>query len=324
MISDRRRIEARIARLTAEGAAFAVATVVRTIAPISVTPGSKAVLDAHGTLIEGWLGGGCARSAVAKATVAAIAGGVPQLVSLRPEDLLDAEGVRAGEERDGVRFARNGCPSRGSMDVFVEPVLPRPRLVICGQGAVAAALAQLTERFDFHRTVCAAGGVGAGFPAVDAVREGFDFAVRNTAPYVVVATQGQGDSAALRGALASGARYIAFVGSRRKYAALADRLVGDGVSRAALERVVAPAGLDIQAITPEEIALSILAQITQVRRSADRGLAIGDDQQNDPKNNAVDDIGREADGLEEVHHQSERDEGRDEREACCDHGIAGE
>ncbi|WP_333830180.1 XdhC family protein [Pararhodobacter sp.] len=265
------RLNEEIERLRLEGQVFAVATVVRTVDATSAKPGAKALVLADGTLAQGWVGGSCARAAVAKAALEAMRAGAPQFVSLRPEELLDAEGVHPGEERAGVRFARNGCPSKGSMDIFVEPVLPLPRLVICGDGPVALALADLAGRFDFFRMLCAPGQMAAPLPEVEALRDSFAF---DTAPgvqrFVVVATQGKGDAAALRAAIASGAEYIAFVGSRRKFAALAEKLRADGVEAEALARVQAPAGLHIHAITPDEIALSILAQIVAARRTGKR------------------------------------------------------
>lgn len=263
-------LEATFAALRAKGEPFALATVVRTVDATSAKPGAKAIVLADGSIADGWIGGGCARSAVAKAAAAALATGQPQFVSLRPEDLLSAEGVTPGEERDGIRFARNGCPSRGSMDIFVEPVLPMPRLVVFGAGPVARELASLAGRFGLHRTL-AAPGLTEG--EADLVQDGFAL---ETAPqgqrFIVVATQGKGDEPGLRAALAAGADYIAFVGSRRKFATLSDRLRADGIAPEALAQVKAPAGLDIQAITPEEIALSILAEITLVRRKRGRGV----------------------------------------------------
>ncbi|MCB1420088.1 MAG: XdhC family protein [Zhengella sp.] len=267
------RLETTLAGLRAAGEPFAIATVVRTVDATSAKPGAKAVILADGTIAEGWVGGGCARSAVGKAGAAAIRECRAQFISLRPEELLTAEGVLPGEERHGIRFARNGCPSKGSMDIFIEPVLPMPRLVVFGASPVALALSALAAHFDLHRTLAApdlregpAEQVQDGF-ALDAVPAGQRF--------IVVATQGKGDEAALRAALASSADSIAFVGSRRKFAALAERLRADGIDEAALRRVKAPAGLDIHAITPEEIALSILAEITVLRRSGGRGDADG-------------------------------------------------
>lgn len=271
------RFESRLSSLQATGEPFAIATVVRTVDATSAKPGAKAIVLADGTIAEGWIGGGCARSAVGKAGAAAIKAGQPQFISLRPEELLAAEGVVPGEERAGVRFARNGCPSKGSMDIFVEPVLPRPRLVVFGAGPVAMALADLAGRFDMHRVLAAPGlGPGMAEGVADQVQDGFALEAGAAGQrFVVVATQGRGDEAGLRAALASGAGYVAFVGSRRKFATLAARLRGDGVDEAALARVKAPAGLDIHAITPEEIALSILAEITMRRRAGEREGADG-------------------------------------------------
>jgi xanthine dehydrogenase accessory factor len=158
------------------------------------------------------------------------------------------------------------------MDIFVEPVLPRPRLVVFGAGPVAMALADLAGRFDLHRVLAAPGlGPGMAEGVADQVQDGFALEAGGAGQrFVVVATQGRGDEAGLRAALASSAGYVAFVGSRRKFAALAARLQADGVDEAALARVKAPAGLDIHAITPEEIALSILAEITMRRRAGER------------------------------------------------------
>src|SRR5262245_42051514 len=118
--------------LKASGEPFAVATVVRTVALTAAKAGAKALIRRDGTMSAGWIGGGCARAAVLKAARAALADGRPRLVSVQPEDALQELGVHAGESKAGVQFARNMCPSQGTMDVFVEPVLPKPDLLICG------------------------------------------------------------------------------------------------------------------------------------------------------------------------------------------------
>src|SRR5262245_26045334 len=118
-----------ISTMKAKGEPFALATVVRTVAATAAKAGAKAVILPDGTMSEGWIGGGCARAAVLKAARDAIADGRTRLVSVQPPDVLQEQGVQAGEERAGVRFVKNMCPSRGTMDVFVEPVLPRPQIV---------------------------------------------------------------------------------------------------------------------------------------------------------------------------------------------------
>ncbi len=266
-----RDFDREIERLRSEGRAFAVATVVRTVSSTSARPGDKALLDTDGDILVGFLGGGCVRGAVRRAACDAIASAETQFVSLKPQDLLEADGLSGGEEVEGVRYARNGCPSGGSMDIFVEPVLPKPKLVICGQSAVALALAEMAERFEFERILCLPSAPDKPLPVVEKLITSFDAGpIWEDAPFIVVATQGSGDEAALHRALAQKANYIAFVGSRKKFATLAARLVSKGISAEALEAVEAPAGLNINAIAPDEIALSILARIIQVHRAATR------------------------------------------------------
>jgi len=232
------------------------------------------VIRSDGTVSEGWIGGGCARAAVLKAAREAIADGQPRLVSVQPPDLLAEQGLHAGEERAGVRFAKNMCPSQGTMDVFVEPVLPRPQIVVCGSSPVAVAIADLARRTGYAVTACAPAAEQGAFAAVDRRIEGYALPVREDGMrFVVVSTQGRGDEAALRAALASETDYIAFVGSRKKAAALRAALAADGLDAARLAQVKAPAGLDLGAITPEEIAVSILAEIIAARRRHRPGAA---------------------------------------------------
>ncbi len=260
-------------RRRAAGKPFAVATVIRTVAPTAAKPGDKALLDEEGKITVGFLGGGCVRGAVARATKDAIANGAPQLVSLKPQELLEEEGRKPGEEYQGIRYARNGCPSKGSLDIFVEPVLPKPRLVVCGNSVVAEALLALADRFDFQCALGTASAIDGPLPMVDDVSNTFDDPdLWKGNPYVVIATQGQGDEAALRNALAHSNRFVAFVGSRRKFTALSAKLKKSGVPPETLAKVHAPAGIDIHAITPNEIALSVLAQIVAARRRDLRGV----------------------------------------------------
>jgi len=153
------------------------------------------------------------------------------------------------------------------MDVFVEPVLPRPQIVVCGTSPVAVAVAQLARRLGFALTVCAPGAEQSAFTDADRRIEGFALPVKESgARFVVIATQGRGDEAALQAALAIEAQYVAFVGSRKKAEALKASLAGSGVDAERLAKLKAPAGLDLGAITPDEIAISILAEIIAVRR----------------------------------------------------------
>jgi xanthine dehydrogenase accessory factor len=251
----------------AKGESFALATVVRTVAATAAKAGAKAVILPDGSISEGWIGGGCARAAVLKAAKEALGDGQSRLVSIAPPDVLQEQGVDAGTERAGVRFAKNMCPSEGTMDVFVEPVLPRPQIVICGASPVAVAIADLARRVGFDVTVCAAAADQSAFAEADRRIEGFALPVEEAgARFVVVSTQGRGDEAALQAALAVETDYIAFVGSRKKAEALKAKLTQLGIDPGRLAKLKAPAGIDLGAITPEEIAVSILAEIVAARR----------------------------------------------------------
>ena len=230
---------------------FAFATIVRTVGATAAKPGAKALLAADGSILEGWLGGGCARSAVKRATVEALRNGAPQLISIAPEEFLAERGIPAGAEQDGITYSRNGCPSRGTIDIFIEPCLPMPELAVFGTSPVAKALARLAPQFHL---------------SVSHLTQAEQLPETNRQRFIVVATQGQGDLAALEAALAVEAEYCSFVGSQRKFAALSKRLAEGGAAVERLSGVKAPAGLDIHAVTPEEIALSILAELVGVRR----------------------------------------------------------
>ncbi|GAB4351829.1 MAG: hypothetical protein Kow0026_09070 [Oricola sp.] len=263
-----------IAALKNSGEAFVLATVVRTVAATAAKAGAKAIIRADGTIMEGWIGGGCARGAVLRAARDAIGDGEPRFVSVQPEDMLAELGVSPGTEREGVRFARNMCPSKGTMDVFIEPVLPVPGLVVLGSSPVAVALAEIAPRFGYHVTVCAPAEEQVAFAAVDARVEGFMIETDGARErFVVVSTQGRGDEAGLSAALSVPAEYVSFVGSKAKAAALSAKLRDKGIDEARIASLKAPAGLDIGAITPDEIALSILAEITQLRRRRQRAAA---------------------------------------------------
>jgi xanthine dehydrogenase accessory factor len=260
-----------VAELKAAEQTFVLATVVRTVSVTAAKAGAKAIIRPDGTIVAGWIGGGCARGAVLKAAREALADGEPRMVSVQPENLLAELGVKPGENRDGVRFAQNMCPSKGTMDVFVEPVLPHPSLIVLGGSPVALSLAAQARQLGYHVTLAAPASDLTNTPDADALIDGFALGrLHEARRFIVVSTQGKGDEAALRTAASTDAAYHAFVGSRRKMAALRDKLIGEGIAASALDRIKAPAGLDLGAITPEEIAMSILAEITTLRRRGQR------------------------------------------------------
>jgi xanthine dehydrogenase accessory factor len=257
--------------LKLKGKRFALATVVRTVSVTAAKAGAKAIILPDGTVEGGWIGGGCAKSAVLKTAQLVLEDGTPRLVSIAPADMLAEQGVQPGAEIHGQRFAKNMCPSQGTMDIFVEPVMPIPSVVICGSSPVAVALAKLSQSMGYAVTVCAPQPEQGAFAEADSRVEGYALAVNDPADrFIVVSTQGKGDEAALRAILGVEAPYKAFVGSRKKMASIREKLIREGAAPEQIDAVKAPAGLDIGAIAPEEIALSILSEITAVRRKAAR------------------------------------------------------
>jgi xanthine dehydrogenase accessory factor len=257
--------------MKARGEPFALATVVRTVSLTAAKAGAKAVILGDGTMTAGWIGGGCARANVLKVARQSLADGQPRLISVQPKDVLEEHGLSAGEAREGVLYANNMCPSHGTMDIFVEPILPRPQLYVCGASPVAVAIAAIAQRMGFFVSICAPVADHALFGETDRLVDGYEIpADSGSGRYVIVSTQGRGDTAALTSALAIPSTYVAFVGSRKKAAVLKDELAAAGVPVSQLENLRAPAGLDLGAITPDEIALSIVAEMVEVRRRGQR------------------------------------------------------
>ncbi len=251
-------------QLYSNGVPHAVATVVRTNSSTAAKPGMKAIVLENGEFKEGWLGGGCVTTAVKKAAKTAIKTGVATLVCLRPEELINEE-----KSQKMVTIARNGCPSKGSLDIFVEPIIPLPELFIFGNGPVAISLSEIASGFGFRVIYCGENDernvyADKYLPSLSDIEE----IPNNTSDkYMVIATQGVSDVATLISALSNSPSYVAFVGSRRKFASYKNKLLDAGIEQEAIGKVHSPAGLNINAVTPEEIALSIMAEIVQRRRS---------------------------------------------------------
>lgn len=232
---------------------FAIATVVRVEGSSSARPGSKAIIDEHGVILDGWIGGGCAESAVRQQAVESIRLGRPQFLTL---DMTD--------EVLGV-----GMPCGGKMDVYIEPVLPKPDLLIVGHGRIAETVSSLARILNFSVTVDDPLATREAFPDADRLLpEDLDLSAAPIDAHtcVIIATQHKGDHLWLRKAIEAGAPYIALISSHHRAALVLDYLAADGVDREKLNRVHAPAGLDLGAATPEEIALSIMSQIVALRR----------------------------------------------------------
>lgn len=261
----------RASELRAEGEAFALATVIRTVSVTAAKAGARALVRSDGTISDGWIGGGCARSAVVNAAKQSIESGVPQLISIQPGDLLDEQGLAHGEEVAGVKFAANFCPSKGTLDIFVEPVLPKPELLVFGSSPVAEALSDLAPRVGYVCTISAPEDQQSIFKqSASAVDRHAAGVAGGRQRFTVISTQGRGDEAAIKEALQIPSQFKCFVGSKAKARSLRQKLVRAGVSEEAFDSIKVPAGLDLGAISPEEIALSILAEITAFRRKGQR------------------------------------------------------
>lgn len=251
----------RIYELSQAGESFAVATVVRFEKPISAKPGDKAIILEDGSL-EGWIGGGCAQDTVIREAKKVIQEGEPRFLR------LIGKGGAVSEKTEGILEFPITCHSGGTLDVYIEPVLPRPRLLIFGNSPIAITLAKLANVLEFDIDVYDPLATPEEFPDARRVSPALDFQDLKVHPisFAAVATQGHDDEFALESAVKSGVSYIAFVASKTKFASRAEYLRERGFSEQEIARIKAPAGLDIGAVTPDEIATSILAEIIQVRR----------------------------------------------------------
>jgi xanthine dehydrogenase accessory factor len=239
---------------------FVVAVVVRCEPPVSGKPGDKAIIRADGS-IWGWIGGGCVEPLVIREALKALEDGSPRLVRIAPT--LDSM-----SEKAVVNYTMK-CHGGGALDIYIEPVLAKPQILILGRSSVAKTLSRLGKAIGYGVTVIASGANREIFPEADSVGEDFDSlgAKIGSETYVVVSTQGEDDEKALEQTLRGNPRYVSFVVSRAKARKVFELLAEKGISRDLLARVKAPAGLDIGSITPEEIAVSILGEIIQVKNS---------------------------------------------------------
>jgi len=232
---------------------YAQATVVEILGSSSAKCGAKALFDASGVLLAGWVGGGCAQSMIAHAARDAIACGDSRMLDV---DLND--------EVFGA-----GMPCGGSMRVFIEPILPPPLLWLMGHGRIVETLCSFASQLGFSVIVDDAQATPQRFPLATRLIDD-DVRYQQLQPlagdFVVIATHHKGDYDALMQAIASEARYIALVSSRKRAALVLGRLADEGLSDDQRARIRAPAGLDLGAKTPEEIALAIVSEMVLIRR----------------------------------------------------------
>ena len=245
--------------LRSEQKPFVVALVVRCDRPVSGKPGDKAIIQADGRT-WGWIGGGCVQPLVHREALKALKDGTPRLVCITPSRQLDSE--------QGTVYYTMTCQGGGALEIYIEPVLPRPLILIVGRSLVAQTLAKLGKTIGYRIAVVASGAEPDKFPDADLLHNELNLGgvpISNET-YVVVSTQGEHDEEALQQALSLNVPYISFVASHAKAAKVLAFLADKGISTEALLRIKAPAGLDLGHLSPTEVAVSVLAEIIQLRK----------------------------------------------------------
>ena len=237
---------AEMGELTRRGQAFALATVVWRQGPSSSQPGSRAIITAEGEL-HGWIGGACAEPVVIREAQQVIAEGTARLLLLGTPDQF-GQAVP-----DGMTVVPISCQSEGALEIYIEPVMPVPHLVVVGSSPMAQTLAGLAVALGWRTDLV---------PGQDFAAESAD-----ERSMIVVATQGHDDEDVLERAAQARPAYLGLVGSRRRGAAVLGYLAERGVPQEQLDRVRVPAGLDLGKTTHKEIAVAILAELVQLRAS---------------------------------------------------------
>jgi xanthine dehydrogenase accessory factor len=233
--------------LARSGQSFAMATVVWRKPPSSGQHGSRAVITAEGTL-HGWIGGACAEPVVVREAKRVIESGKPSLIWLgQPEDF---EGMHVPA---GVVTVPMSCQSEGALQLFIEPVLVAPEVIVVGRSPMAMTLLELVR------------GIGWRGEIIDG--PDFTSASVNPSSVVVVATQGHGDEEAVEAAVAGDPAFVGLVASRKRGEVVLGFLADRGVPAERIARVRVPVGLDLGHTTHREIAVAILAELVQLRAS---------------------------------------------------------
>jgi len=240
--------------LEQRGQAFALATVVWRQGPSSSQQGARAIITADGEL-HGWIGGACAEPTVIREAQRVIADGTPRLL------LLGSPGQFGAAVPEGMTVVPISCQSEGALEVYIEPVVPAPHLVIVGRSPMAHTLAGLARALGWRTELVPAGE--------------FTAAAASERSMVVVATQGHGDEEAVEQAVAARPAYLGLVGSRRRGTAVLGYLADRGLPADQLGQVHVPAGLDLGPTTHQEIAVAILAELVQLRASGALAGAAG-------------------------------------------------
>lgn len=258
---EKRALFGLAASLARSGRSYVVATVVRREGLTSAHQGDMAIVTDTGEFY-GWIGGGCTRPTVEREAIRVLAQREPRLVVLSPEPMRDP--------RPGVLALPMTCHSGGTVEIYLDPVVAAPRLVLFGRSPIVTALAALAHGIGYLVDVADPDAQADEVPGADRVFTSIDAPELAGATFAVAGTMGDFDEEAVVRALGLGASYVGVIASRRRYALLRDAVAARGVAADALAMIVNPAGLDLGAREPGEVAVSVLAQIVARRNAVAR------------------------------------------------------
>lgn len=238
---------------------IAMAIIVHREGRTSSKPGDKAIITAKGE-VKGWIGGGCTRGIIIKEAIASFQDGKPRLVKIQPTENTP--------KQHGVLYYEMTCMSGGTVEVYIEPIMPVSQIKIFGSSHIAKALCKIGKASGFGVTVISDHAEKEMFPDADDIHALKDYdGQASEKDYIVVCTQGENDSSSLLKAINLNTDYISFVASMKKANSVFMGLKANGVTANQLSNIKTPAGLDINAKTAEEVAISILGQIVQTKRA---------------------------------------------------------
>ena len=250
----------RAAELEKNKTPFAIATVINTVAPTSAKPMSKAIIYSDGAM-EGWIGGGCSINAVISEGLNCIKSGKSIVLRLSPDKISDGS-------LDYKKQVFLNCESGGVLEFHIEPVLPMTKLIIYGNTPIAYALANMGHFLNYDCCLCSP-DLNPDYKFSDSVSIFNNFKIFSTSCVAVVATQGENDLGALKSAILSKPQFLSLIVSRKKASSLLDQLEKQGIDKGEISKIKFPGGMNIGAKTPEEIAISVLAEIIEEKNSLD-------------------------------------------------------
>jgi xanthine dehydrogenase accessory factor len=250
-----------IAKLSKKNEPFAIAVVVRREAPSSGKVGDKAVINKYGEIL-GWVGGGCVSGIAIKEGEDALKTGKSRLVRIGK--------AIVPSKNEGIMEYKMTCQGEGTVEIFIEPVMPKPHLVVIGKTAIARALVKLAGETGYRITAVAEDAKISTFSKVDELITPINLnnVTTTASTCIVIATQGEQDEKALEEALKKERLYLGFVASRKKMESISKYLVDAGFDKSAIDAIKSPAGIDINAKSPEEVAISILAEMIQYKNNS--------------------------------------------------------